>query len=109
MRYRDSVRGTEQVDPHQALQISGEVDRIYFDVARELTLNDGGFRKRISAAGFHDVVVWNPGPEKCAALPDMLINGYREMLCVEAAAIGRPIDLPAGEQWVGRQSIECLD
>ena len=109
LRYRDNARGTEQVDPHQALQVSGEVDRTYFDAARELTLNDSVFRKRISAAGFHDVVVWNPGPEKCAALPDMLINGYREMLCVEAAAIGQPIELPAGEQWVGRQSIECLD
>ncbi len=109
LRYQDSVRGTEQVEQHQTLQVTGEVDRIYFDAARELTLHDGLRRRRISAAGFHDAVVWNPGSAKCAALPDMPVDGYREMLCIEAAAIGTPVSLAAGAEWVARQSIECLE
>jgi glucose-6-phosphate 1-epimerase len=30
------------------------------------------------------------------------------MLCVEAASIGRPIELQPGESWVGRQSMSLL-
>lgn len=108
LRYQDSVRGTEQVEQHQTLQIHGEVDRIYFDAARELVLHDGLRRRRISMLGFHDAVVWNPGADKCAALDDMPPEGWREMLCVEAAAIGHPVSLAAGAEWVARQSIECL-
>jgi glucose-6-phosphate 1-epimerase len=109
LRYQDSVRGTEQLESHQSLQIDGEVDRIYFDAARELVLHDGLRRRRISAFGFHDAVVWNPGPEKAAALVDLPDEGYRQMLCVEAAAIGTPVSLAAGAEWVARQSIECLE
>ena len=51
-----------------------------------------------------------PGPltlivQKAAALPDMAPDGYRRMLCVEAAAIGSPIELAAGAQWTGAQQI----
>ena len=109
LRYQDCVRGTEQIDPLSSLKINSEIDRIYFDAARELVLVDGSHSKRISTSGFLDAVVWNPGADKCAALVDMPADGYRHMLCVEAAAIGQPIELAAGEQWVARQSIECLD
>jgi glucose-6-phosphate 1-epimerase len=30
------------------------------------------------------------------------------MLCVEAATIGRPVQLPPGESWVGRQSLTLV-
>lgn len=108
LRYLDSTRNVEQVETHQVLQIDGEIDRIYFDAARELHLHDLGVSRRIAVSGFHDVVIWNPGAEKCLSMPDMLPEGFKQMLCVEAAAVGRPVDLPAGEQWVGRQSIERL-
>ncbi len=109
LRYQDKVHGTEQIEPHQTLQVAGEVDRIYFDAAREITLYDNVRRHRISMAGFHDLVVWNPGPERCAALVDMPSEGYQHMLCVEAAAIGTPVSVAAGAEWVARQSIECLE
>jgi glucose-6-phosphate 1-epimerase len=34
----------------------------------------------------------------------MPADGWRHMLCVEAAAT-RPISLPAGEEWYGRQTL----
>ncbi len=109
LRYQDCVRGTEQIDSLSSLKITSEIDRIYFDAARELVLVDGSHSKRISTSGFLDAVVWNPGADKCAVLADMPADGYRHMLCVEAAAIGQPIELTPGGQWVARQSIECLD
>jgi glucose-6-phosphate 1-epimerase len=108
LRYEDSVRRTEQVDMEPQLQIGGETDRIYFDVARPLRLEDAGRRLDLSAEGFADTVVWNPGPEKCGALADMPAQGYRHMLCVEAAAIGTPVKLASGTEWVGRQSLQVL-
>lgn len=109
LRYQDKARGTEQVETHETLQTAGEIDRIYFDAARELTLSDGDRRRRISMVGFRDVVVWSPGPERCATLADMPAEGYQHMLCVESAVIGTPVVLEAGGEWVGRQSIEYLE
>jgi glucose-6-phosphate 1-epimerase len=118
LRYRDSVNRTEQVDTNHELQVNGELDRIYFDSARPLRLHAltsepsaalslGGEVATIAAEGFRDVVVWNPGPEKCAQLSDMPPQGWQQMLCVEAACIGTPVRLAPGEEWVGRQTISC--
>lgn len=108
LRYEDSVKGTEQIDAAPELTVAGETDRIYFDVARPLCLHDGARRVAISAQGFADAVVWNPGAEACARLADMPPDGWREMLCIEAAAIGTPVRLPVGDCWIGRQTLQVL-
>lgn len=108
LRYIDSVRNTQQIDMAPHLTPDGELDRIYFDAARPLTLNDGARRVEISASGFPDVVVWNPGAERGAAIADMPPAGWRNMLCVEAAAIGVPRELKVGEWWTGRQTLTVL-
>jgi glucose-6-phosphate 1-epimerase len=61
----------------------------------------------IAQEGFHDTVVWNPGRERAAAMPDMDPEGYRRMLCVEAAAIDPPLVLQPGREWKGSQAIEA--
>jgi glucose-6-phosphate 1-epimerase len=38
-----------------------------------------------------------------ADLPD---DGWLQMLCVEAAAVGTPVTLSPGQQWVARQGFE---
>lgn len=111
LRYEDCVKGTEQVDMAPQLIADGETDRVYFDVARPLCLHEAGAAGRrlaISAHGFADVVVWNPGEAACARLPDMPPDGWREMLCIEAAAIGTPVRLSAGACWIGRQTLTVL-
>ena len=81
------------------------------------------FRRRAAAAparrcaptdhlfstGFADVVVWNPGAELAARLPDLPDDDWRQMLCVEAAAIGKPVEVLPGECWIGRQTIDVGD
>lgn len=110
LRYRDAVVGTEQVDHADALQVASELDRIYFDAAAPLSLVLGPVQSapwHISQTGFTDVVVWNPGPTKAASLPDMAGDDWGRMLCVEAARVGTPLLLQAGEEWLGRQTIDC--
>lgn len=105
LRYVDKVRGTEQIDPAPHVQPDGELDRIYFDAARPLTLHDGARALSITSQGFQDVVVWNPGAARAAQLDDLPDDGWRHMLCVEAAAVGMPVVVRAGEGWIGRQSV----
>ena len=103
--YRDSVAGNEhKFESGTELVVEEEVDRVYFDVKRPQLLHAGNLSLGIQAQGFPDVVVWNPWVERCAELKDMPANGWRHMLCVEAAAT-RPITLPAGEEWYGRQTL----
>lgn len=105
VRFLDTVADVEAVGPAQALQFDRECDRIYFDVPAPLSLAAPNGGLTISMAGFPDAVIWNPWVDRSAALPDMPDDGYRRMLCIEAAAIGRPVDLDPAGHWLGRQTL----
>jgi glucose-6-phosphate 1-epimerase len=106
VEYRDAAdRDARRVEREEVVAIRGEVDRVYHDVPGPVELWEPGRSLRIEAAGFPDVVVWNPGAERCAALPDMAPGGWRRMLCVEAGAIQRPVVLPAATSWRARQAL----
>jgi len=113
LRYFDSIKQTEALQ-RMDLLLTGEkgvldLDRIYFGVKeRPLLVTEERRQVVIKSQGFDDAVIWNPGPERCAKLADMPAEGWTEMLCVEAACIGRPIELQSGESWVGRQSLSLL-
>lgn len=88
------------------LRFQGEFDRVYAAASRALTLRDGTTRLAIEqSASFEHTVVWNPGVGKCASLADMPPDGYRHMLCVEAAQVMAPVSLQAGGQWRGWQRL----
>jgi glucose-6-phosphate 1-epimerase len=107
----DRVSGANGVRDASPLRIAGEVDRVYADVPGPLQLEarePAGLRRReIAQQGFTDVVVWNPGAARCAALPDMPADGYRHMLCVEAACVNRPVTLAQGQSWTGTQTLHA--
>ncbi|MEO8299306.1 MAG: D-hexose-6-phosphate mutarotase [Burkholderiales bacterium] len=104
--YYDHVAG---VDGKQqwidVLTVAQEMDRIYWQAPQPLLLREPGRRVEITTEGFEDTVVWNPGPQKCALLVDMPPEGWRDMLCVEAAQIGAPVRLAPGQEWAGMQTL----
>jgi glucose-6-phosphate 1-epimerase len=103
--YLDRVDGgTLKREDGEALILDREVDRVYLDVSKPLLLWEPARHLAIEAEGFPDVVVWNPWIDKSAALDDMPPAGYRQMLCIEAAAVARPVELEAGAVWFGRQT-----
>lgn len=107
--YRDAVRGGEvRRDSGTQLVVEGEMDRAYFNVRRPQLLQAGNLSLGIQSQGFPDVVVWNPWVERCGELADMPANGWRHMLCVEAAIAREPVVLPAGEEWYGRQTLVAV-
>lgn len=109
VRYADSTAGgVESVDASPAVIFGREVDRIYFDAPQDLRLALGDSRATlVRSAGFPDAVVWNPGPVKGAALADLEPEGYRRFVCVEAAVVGQPVLLAAGERWQGAQTLSA--
>jgi glucose-6-phosphate 1-epimerase len=107
-QYLDFTRDVSLTDQDDALRVyGGETDRIYFGMERPLRLRDGRQAIDITMQEFRDVVVWNPGRERSAQLPDMAPEGYRQMLCVEAALIDPPQALAPGEDWTGLQSLQA--
>jgi len=104
--YLDSTAGDRPArQPEADLSFKGEVDRIYLDAPSALAVRTPDRRLAVESAGFPDVVVWNPWREKGAALSDLEPEGYRHMVCLEAAVIGRPVALQPGESWRGVQRL----
>ena len=112
LQYWDAAADTTQIQQEEWLQPGGDLDRVYYGVDRDLLLRESRGRHerrlQIHQQGFEDVVVWNPGAAKCAALPDMPADGYRNMVCVEAARITRPVQLAARASWSGMQKLSLL-
>jgi glucose-6-phosphate 1-epimerase len=106
VQYLDTVNGHSQHQELDPFSFAGEIDRIYWDAKGPLTLATAAGRTQITREGFDDVVVWNPGPARAAALADLPDDDWLQMLCVEAAQIGRPVTLAPGQEWVARQGFE---
>jgi len=105
--YLDSLLSGETIEDHPEKRFHGEIDRIYAK-APGLLFRDGPRRLSIESSELPDAVIWNPGPEKCAEMKDMPPEGWRHMLCVEAARVFEPITLQPDESWTGRQSLNLL-
>jgi glucose-6-phosphate 1-epimerase len=72
-------------------------------------LEDGAHRIEIAQSPqWADTVVWNPGQSKCAAMADMTPDGFSRMLCVEAAQVFHPVDVPAAGRWHGWQGLRVV-
>ena len=88
------------------LRFAGEFDRVYSAAPQGYDLQDGPHGLRIEQdMDWAQTVVWNPGPDKCATLTDMPLDGWRHMLCVEAAQVYSPIRIAPGDFWQGAQRL----
>lgn len=112
LRYEDMVSRSEQTQRVELLLPQGELDRLYHQIPGPLELRElrpeGERRLQLGQQGFEDTVLWNPGADKCAALADMPADGWRQMLCIEAAMVRHPVELAPGESWAGMQSLTLL-
>lgn len=107
--YADKALGTDGIEAAAELAFAGEVDRLYRRTPPALRLQDGRRHLVVAQHGFEDTVVWNPWRERCAALVDMPADGYRRMVCIEAAQVARPVTLAPGADWRGSQRLRVDD
>ena len=107
-RFRDATDKTKlRIDDEPVLRVTGELDRVYVGAPPALVLREPKHVLGIETRDFPDVVVWNPGRRRAAALSDMEPNGERSMLCVEAAVVQTPITLASGGHWRGSQLLDA--
>ena len=104
VRYSDETP-QDALQAEEELQFSDKLDRIYYQLPGALTLQSGGHTLRLEQQGFTDAVVWNPGAQDAAALPDLGDDEYQRFICIEPALI-QPDLLAAGAEWTGRQRLE---
>jgi glucose-6-phosphate 1-epimerase len=105
----DAVRDDRHVELAPALGFGTEFDSVYAAPARPLRLAQPSGTLEISqSASCSETVVWNPGPLLSAKLEDLPDDGWRHMLCIEAARIDEPVLLAPGAQWQGWQQLHVL-
>ncbi len=70
-----------------SVRFNSELDRIYLDTTADVIIKDDDNSRevRVAKAGSYSTVLWNPWIEKSATMNDFEENGYRNMVCVEAA------------------------
>lgn len=105
----NAAGGLRRVQAEDWLRFEGEVDRIYLGPFGALVLQEAGQETlSIQTSGFPDEVTWNPGPLKAAALADLEPGGWRQMVCIEAAAASAPLTLDPGQTWEGMQVLNSI-
>jgi glucose-6-phosphate 1-epimerase len=92
----------------EPLCFDGETDRVYTAAGGPLTLAMAEGLRIEQSANFTETVVWNPGAALAAQMPDLPNDGFRHMLCVEAAKINAPVVLFPGQTWTASQSLTAL-
>ena len=105
--YRDRADGgRDWRQPGAELALAGDLDRIYPDAPPVVTVHEPRQALRAGlGGGFKDLVVWNPGAERCARVPDLRPDSYQHFVCVEAACIVQPAVLRPGQAWWGEQRL----
>ncbi|KAK4364158.1 hypothetical protein RND71_015516 [Anisodus tanguticus] len=103
--YRDNLCQkelfTEQGD---AITFEAEMDRVYHLSPNCIAVLDHEKKRTylIKKEGLPDIVLWNPWQKKSKAMVDLGDEEYKKMLCVDGAAIEKPITLKPGKEWTGR-------
>ncbi|GMN42985.1 hypothetical protein TIFTF001_012184 [Ficus carica] len=100
-------RFTEQGN---AITFESEVDRVYLSAPNAIAILDHEKKRTyvIRKDGLPDIVVWNPWDKKSKSMGDFGDEEYKQMVCVDAAAIVRPITLKPGEEWTGRVQLKVV-
>ena len=106
VRYSDETP-QDALQAEEWLQFADKLDRIYYQLPGALTLQSGSHTLRLEQQGFTDAVVWNPGAQDAAALPDLADDEYPRFICIEPALI-QPDTLAAGAEWTGRQRLAFI-
>ena len=89
-RYTDTLEEWTEKDPQEQLLIDGEVDRFYWDTPDQINIIEQNQREiSIESQGSNSTVVWNPWIEKSVRLSQFPSDGYKNMICVETANVGR--------------------
>ncbi|KAM0793253.1 hypothetical protein ACM66B_000715 [Microbotryomycetes sp. NB124-2] len=99
LTFRDKVQGNvESKEDRDVVDVqgpNGEVDRVYLQAPDTLQVTYEGAEGEmvVKKQSLADVVLWNPGPDKGAAIGDMEKNGADKYVCLEPGQVGSFVEL----------------
>jgi glucose-6-phosphate 1-epimerase len=82
--YADMLTG-QDAQQQGALTLTEAIDRVYHQPEAMIRVEDGDRTTQVVSGNHDSIVVWTPWQEGATAMADMSNDGYRTMLCVEAA------------------------
>jgi len=111
MDYLDNLKAKERfTEQGDAIVFESEIDKVYLAAPSKIAIIDHEKKKTfvVTKEGLPDAVVWNPWDKKAKAMQDFGDGEYKNMLCVEPAAVEKPITLKPGEEWKGRLALSAV-
>lgn len=105
---RDRYDAAASVQPDAPLSWSSEPCERLYAQAPDLILDTGIHRLRLSASGFDQWMVWNPGEDGARQLGDLPDTDWRRFVCVEPVCVRQPVVLEAGKVFTGQLRIARL-
>ncbi|KAM1219797.1 hypothetical protein ACFX2G_047825 [Malus domestica] len=104
--YLDNLKSKERfTEQGDAITFESEVDKVYLSTPTNIAILDHE-RKRtfgLRKDRLPDAVVWNPWDKKAKAITDFGDDEYKNMLCVQAACVEKPV-----VEWKGRQELSAV-
>ena len=82
--YFDALKA-ETFLQHKDVQIQEEVDRVYTNPSKTISLFQNDTSVHLQQDGSNSLVVWNPWIEKSKEMIDMPDDGYKRMVCLETS------------------------
>ncbi|EYU30616.1 hypothetical protein ABFS82_11G062200 [Erythranthe guttata] len=111
--YRDYLDDHNQfTDEADAITFGDELDRVYLNTPDEICIRDIELRRTITIhkdASLPEIVVWNPWEVDASSIADLGDQEYKQMVCVEAAAVETEITLYPNEEWIGTQRLSAKE
>jgi len=102
VQYLDALDNRAQkTEIEEAIQFSGEVDRIYLDTTGRVEILDHAQQRVIlvEKRNSQSTVVWNPWITKSQLMADFGAEEYQQMVCVESGNVAENgLVLPPGEE-----------
>lgn len=105
LKVQDRYQPQLAVDEAQALTLDAEAFERLYDGCPDLTLWTGEKNLTLSASGFDQWMVWNPGEAGARQLADLPDADWQRFICIEPVRVARPVCLAPGEAFSGTLTI----
>lgn len=100
-QYLDKTDSFREKTQSGDVLIKAETDRVYLDTEKPLRMVDGVLHRKtvVTKENSRTTVIWNPYPEKAAALKDLGQDQWKSFVCMEVTNVGEyAVELAPGEK-----------
>ena len=112
MSEKEADRCDGRVDTREAVAITGELDRCYYEVPRQVELATPSSVisvLRLGEPSEADCTLWNPWAAKTKKMADCEDDDYRRFVCIEHCVGRAPVTVEPQTSWVFAEKFSARD